>query len=519
MSLHYLPALPCLSYRFLCLLLLSISCVSCSPSEEKVPDKPNILFIFADDQTSRAIHALGNRTIITPHLDRLVASGVSFTNAYNMGAWNGAVCTASRTMLISGKSVWRANAFRKHWEKGDSLMHSWPQWMAKAGYQTYMSGKWHVNAPAPELFGEALHIRKGMPGDQWNNKEMYQAFNAVKEAGGGITELAAVLPTGYNRPLGPEDHSWSPTDSSFGGYWEGGIHWSEVLRNDALGFFDKVSNSSDPFFMYLAFNAGHDPRQAPQQYQDLYPLEDIPLPESWLPAYPYQLEMGGGPTLRDEALAPFPRTEYATKVHLKEYYAILTHMDEQIGIILDKLEASGKADNTYIIFTSDHGLAVGNHGLLGKQNLFEHSAKAPLIMVGPGLNKGATVDAPVYLQDLMPTSMEMAGIPIPNDIEFQSLLNIAQGDTSTKPYNAIYAGYIKTQRMIRMDGYKLIVYPRAEKVLLFDLKQDPHEIHDLSTDSDQQDRLTQLFQELMAMQEELEDELDLSGLFSKIIQN
>ncbi|MEO1451814.1 MAG: sulfatase-like hydrolase/transferase, partial [Bacteroidota bacterium] len=408
--------------RLILLVICSLLLWRCQPDASHQDSRPNILFIFADDQLQETIQALGNQEVRTPNLDRLVKRGVSFSNAYNMGAWNGAVCTASRHMLVSGRSVWRANEFRHQWGRGEALDQSWPRLMAQAGYETYMTGKWHVDAKAEDIFDHVTHVRPGMPPDNWDHHRMMDTLGQILERGGGFSELAGAMPIGYNRPLGPGDNSWSPTDSSHGGFWSGGQHWSEVLRDDAVGFLEDAGKRETPFFMYLAFNAAHDPRQAPQSYQDMYDEDQLTLPASWMPLYPFQDQMGGGPTLRDEALAPFPRTEYALRVHTKEYYALITHMDEQIGAILDALEATGKADNTVIFFTADHGLAMGRHGLLGKQSMFEHSVKVPFIVSGPGFPAGTKVDHPIYLQDLMATSLDLAGVEKPAYVEFESVL-------------------------------------------------------------------------------------------------
>ena len=119
--------------------------------------------------------------------------------------------------------------------------------------------------------------------------------------------------------------------------------------------------------------------------------------------YPYKDKIRCPHSLRDEKLAPMPRTEHAIKVNRQEYYAIITHMDVQIGRILDSLEESGLADSTYVFYSADHGLGVGHHGLLGKQNLYEHSTRVPFIVQGPGIPKGKQIEAPIYLQDVMPT--------------------------------------------------------------------------------------------------------------------
>ena len=169
---------------------------------------------------------------------------------------------------------------------------------------------------------------------------------------------------------------WKPWDKSFEGFWKGGKHWSEIVADDALDFIADADKRENPFFMYIAFNAPHDPRQSPKEYVDRYPLDKVKVPENFLPEYPHNVGMGCGRGLRDEKLAPFPRTHHAVKVNRQEYYAIITHMDTQIGRILDALDKSGKKDNTYIFYGADHGLGVGQHGLMGKQNMYDHSLRA-----------------------------------------------------------------------------------------------------------------------------------------------
>jgi choline-sulfatase len=190
-------------------------------------------------------------------------------------------------------------------------------------------------------------------------------------------------PDGYNRPLKDKPDPWSPYDPKFEGFWKGGKHWSEIVADDTLIFFDeaKKHQKSKPFFAYIAFNAPHDPRQAPKSFIDNYPLNRIKIPKSFLPEYPYKKEIKCPHNLRDERLAPMPRTKHSIKVNRQEYYAIISHMDEQIGRILDGLKASGMEKNTYVFFSADHGLGVGHHGLLGKQNLYEHSTRVPFLFI------------------------------------------------------------------------------------------------------------------------------------------
>lgn len=448
-------------------------------------ERPNVLFLFADDFTYEAVHALGNGEIETPNLDRLVRRGTTFTHAYNQGGWNGAICVASRTMLVTGRYLWHAHDV---WDATDAERRAgrlWPQLMKQAGYDTAMTGKWHIRTDAGKVFDTAVHVRGGMPNQ---------------------------TPQGYNRPLDGQPDVWSPSDPKRGGYWQGGRHWSAVVADDALGFLKRAARRDEPFFMYVAFNAPHDPRQSPQEYVDRYPLDRIAVPKNFVPENPHKEAMAAGRDLRDEQLAPFPRTERAVKVHRQEYYAIITHLDAQIGRILDALEQTGKADSTWIFFTADHGLSVGHHGLLGKQNLFDHSVRVPMIVVGPGVPANRRIDAPVYVQDVMPTTLELAGIDRPAHVEFHSLLPLLRGETETS-YDAVYGAYLDRQRMVTQGRHKLILYPTSRTVLLFDLKDDPLEMHNLADDPQSRPILKSLFATLGDLQQQTGDRLDLRAAY------
>lgn len=474
--------------------------------------RPNILFILTDDQSYDAVHALGGDEIQTPNMDRLAREGLTFTHAYNMGAWHGAVCVASRTMLNTGRFLWRAKAREQQLEQDAQHGTFWSQRMQQVGYKTYFSGKWHVKVDVHHVFdqGRVHHVRPGMPHQ---------------------TEM------GYNRPLENEPDRWKPWDKSRGGYWEGGRHWSEVVADDAVEYLQQTSVDPSPFFMYLAFNAPHDPRQSPREFIQRYPQAQIKIPDSFLPEYPYATPMGCGPNMRDERLAPFPRTIHAIQVHRQEYYAIVTHLDEQIGRVLEALRQSGQAENTYVLFTSDHGLAIGRHGLLGKQNMFDHSVRMPLIITGPDVPAGRRLSVPVYMQDVMPTTLELAGAQPSPDIEFHSLLSrIRRVEADNLPipenhetpskdsedptrslYPAIYGAYRNLQRMITAGDYKLILYPSIQKKLLFNLREDPEEIHDLAEQPTYQATVGRLYAELVRLQKTMDDPLELSEVYPDLL--
>ncbi len=461
------------------LALSSAGCLTVRAVE--TPSKPNILLLYTDDQTFDSIRALGNSEIQTPNLDRLTASGTVFRSCYNQGGWHGAVCVASRTMLNTGRFLWEACAIEKSLKAEAEQNRLWPQLMRQAGYRTCMSGKWHITGVTPaNLFDETRNVRPG--------------------------GMPTTCDAAYERPKEGEPDLWQPWDESRGGHWQGGRHWSAVTADDAIAFIEAPEKDNKPFFIYAAFNAPHDPRQSPKEFADRYPPDKIALPLNFLPSNPYKDVIGCEHTLRDEKLAPDPRTPHAVQVHRAEYYALITYLDQQIGRVLDALEKSGRDKDTVVFLTGDNGLSVGQHGFMGKQNMFEHSMKVPLLAAGPGIPKGKRIDVPVYLQDILPTSLELAGATVPPHIQFKSLLPLIRGK-STSHYDAVYGAYMKLQRMVRVGDKKLIWYPQPDVCLLFDLATDPNETRNLADDPAQRETLIALKRRLVALQKSMNDPL------------
>lgn len=473
--------------------------------ERNPSSRPNFLFMIADDLTYRTIHSLNNPEIHTPNLDRLAASGCAFTHCFHQGAWSGAVCVPSRTMLNSGLTTFHA-------ETGLDRVHTWGQTLGGAGYDTYICGKWHLNPTVLQRsFKEMGPVGPGFlaPG-----KDFYTDCPSDNDGDHKNPPFADDL--AYYRPRPNDD--WDPADKSLNGHWLHANlediqalpsieHSSAIYADHVIDFLtNKAPKRSTPFFVYLGFNAPHDPRQSPQEYLDLYPQDRIEAPPNFLPEHPFNL----GPDTygRDESLAPFPRTREAVQLHRREYYAIISHMDNQIGRILDALEQSGKAKNTYVIFTADHGLAVGEHGLLGKQNLYDCSIRMPLLISGPGIQPGCRVDELVYQHSMYATTCELAGISIPPSVEFPSVAPLLRGQKDSL-HSAIFTWHRHTQRAIRTKTHKLIVYPQVQKIQLFDLVEDPWEMHDLATDPSVAPLLAELMNQLKAHQQELGDFLHL----------
>ncbi|MDR1876836.1 MAG: sulfatase-like hydrolase/transferase [Flavobacteriaceae bacterium] len=416
-------------------------------TSQKKQKPPNVLFLLTDDQSYNTIHALGNSNVVTPNMDRLVQIGTSFTQNHVMGGMQGAISMPSRAMLLTGM-------YSQHLHRDGQVIpesdKTFPELFRENGYQTFATGKWHSDKAS---------------------------FNRSFSTGadiffGGMVQYET---DGHFRPF---LHDYDPD-----GKYENGIFrtkFSSVCYADASIDFIKNNRDKDkPFLMYVAFNSPHDPRTPPPAYGHKYNAKDIPLPLNFLSRHPFD---NGELGVRDEIFLPLPRTPEMIKKEIALYYGMISEVDTQIGRIIEALEKSGEYDNTIIVFTSDNGLAVGQHGLLGKQNLYEHSVKTPLVIAGPDIPKNEQNNAFSYLLDLYPTLCELTGIKYPATIDGKSL-KTAILEKTPKGRDHIFLSYINIQRAIKKDNYKLIRYNvagNAERVQLFDLKKDPLEQDNLA---------------------------------------
>ncbi len=443
----------------LCLLASWLGCQASCASE-----RPNVLFLFADDQRPDSVGAFGNNVIQTPHIDSLVQGGFRFERAYCMGSMGGAVCVPSRAMVHSGRSLFRI----------DNKLKDIPtacETFGQHGYTTFGTGKWHN--------GTESFLRS------------FQLGQAVFL--GGMCDHTRV-------PLVDVSHGETLNQRTGDGF-------SSTLFAEAAIEILKSQDGQQPFFAYVAFTASHDPRQFPEEVAHLYPPEVVPLPANYLPQHPF---FNGWMTGRDEVLAPWPRTKTIIRHQLADYYRLITHMDQQIGRILQALEESGQAENTIIVYAADHGLAIGSHGLLGKQSVYEHSMGTPLVFKGPGIPAGKSSPAFAYLFDIFPTLCQLTGVTPPVGVEGESLAPIWWGERR-RVRNTVFLAYENFMRAIRDDRWKLIRYPHINRTQLFDLTSDPHELHDLANDHRQARRVADLFVQLEQAQEDFGDGLPLTS--------
>lgn len=438
----------------------------------------NILIIYSDDHSYHALGAAGNKEISTPNLDKLAKSGLMFTQAHVMGGHQGAVCIPSRAMLLTGRYVNRLPGDGNIIP--DSIV-SLPEVLRKQGYNTYHTGKWHSD--------KASHSR-------------------MFSTGGDIFFGGMHFPK-----FGGQEHPTVSLYDSTGVYSESrkrvsGIYSTTLYADNAVRFLSSQTAKTNPFFCYVAFTSPHDPRTPPGKFSTMYNPKKITLPANFLIKHPFD---NGDLNVRDEQLLPVPRDPEAIKKDIALYYGMVSEMDAQVGRILEALEKSGLKENTLIVFAGDNGLAVGQHGLLGKQNLYEHSIRVPMIVSGPGVPVNKKTDGFTYLSDITPTIMDYLQVQKPSSVEGRSLVPVIQ-DPSKKLRSSIYNVYGHWSRSIKTeDGFKMIVYnvDGIETTQLFNLKNDPLEIQDLSKDPAYSAKIQQLRSILKQQMTATFDDLDI----------
>jgi arylsulfatase A-like enzyme len=420
---------------------------------------PNFLLIVTDDQRPDTIHALGNPTIVTPHLDTLVRRGTAFTRAIAAIPH----CVPSRAEIMTGATGFRNGSppFGRAIKPEMALLANV---LSEAGYHTWYSGKW-MNDGTPKTRGY---------------QETRGLFSGGGAGGGGLTH-----PTSHNGRAVTGYLGWTFKHDDGTADLATGIGLTPTtdrhIADGAIEFLRRETGR--PFFLHVNFTAPHDPLHLPPGFESKYDPAAMPLPPNYLPEHPFD---HGNAGQRDEQMLSMPRISAEVKREIAAYYAVLSHLDEQVGRILAAVRSTRREENTLVIFTSDHGLALGSHGLMGKQNMYDHTIGVPFVMAGPGVPANRRLDAQIYLRDVFPTLCEFARAPVPATVEGRSLRPLLSGERAVL-YPEVY-GYwqrsasepIPTQRMVRTDRWKLIHYAHLDRYQLFDLQSDPHERNDLA---------------------------------------
>lgn len=457
--------------KLLSALTLSSTLLPAAAQATKRSEKLNVIIIFTDDHRYDSVHALGspdgNEGAKTPNLDKIINSGVSFNNAYLQGANTGATSTASRAQLLTGRGVFDIpNGNGTPW--GPEIS-SFPVAFSNAGYETFITGKSHNGIDAStrgfttgaKMYGlingyYQPHFRLSCT--DYREDRKYRVDDLYYEYGDGTKKMPVK----------------EAPDSFFGD------HSTDVFGRAAVNFIENYDEDR-PFLMYVAFHAPHDTRNYPEEYHSMYSAEDMILPSNFLEMHPFD---NGALYIRDECTAPFPRTAENTREQIANYYRMVSHVDDYVGKMLEALKAKGFDENTIIVFSSDSGLALGSHGLFGKQNLYDDGGiRVPMVFSGAGLPKGKRPNDICYSADIFPTLCDLVGIEVPESCTGISQAAAVKGRS---PYmrKEGYFAYMDIQRAIRNDRYKLIEYCVGDErhTQLFDLQNDRYECNDLSSD-------------------------------------
>jgi len=408
-------------------------CASAAPAPQ-----PNVVFLLGDDLRPDGLRALGNAVVKTPNLDAIVERGTIFRNAYTMGSMIGAVCVPSRTMILTGRSLFRAQGRASG---TDPATFTFPRAMKDAGYATVHSGKFG-NSP----------------------RAITNEF----------------------------DETSDPGDAG------------QVA--DRIVDFIQRKAGKQPLFVYMAGHEPHDPQHATDEFYAMYRPEDIPLPAAFAPWHPFN---NGEMTVRDERTLPWPRTRESVTRKLARYYASVSYLDAQFGRVVKALKDAGQYENTIFAIAGDNGLSLGEHGLLGKQNLYEFGGMhVPLVFAGPGIPKRET-PALVYLSDIFPTVCQLTGARRSGNVEGLSLAPVLRGE-APKVRDWMFTAYGHVQRAVTDGRWKLIRYPRIDKTQLFDLQQDPHETNDLAGRPESAAKVSELMAKLAELQKSFADPTPLT---------
>lgn len=451
--------------------------------------RPNVLFFFTDDQRYDAVGAVGDVRVRTPNLDALAARGTAFTRAHIPGGTCGAVCMPSRAMLHTGRTLFHLD---REGQEIPAAHVTMGEQFRRAGYATHGIGKWHNGKAAfARGFSGGDEIFFGGMADHWNVP--VHRFDPTGRYEGRCART--VDPFHSNRV------EWSDAD-----HIAGGRHSTDLLTDAAVRFLRDRSRA-EPFFLYVSLLAPHDPRTMPRRFRDLYDPASIELPPNFLRAHPIDT---GALRIRDELLAAWPRDPAEIRRHIAEYFAMITHLDDAFGRLMAVLRETGEEENTIVVMAGDNGLAVGQHGLMGKQSLYEHSVRVPLLFAGPGIPANARRADLVYLLDLFPTLCDLCGLPVPESVEGRSLAPALGGAGTGSARSHLYLAYERSIRGVTDGRIKLIEYA-CGATQLFDLVEDPAETRNRAGDPAWRGRLTEFRARLRSLAEEWEDERHPAG--------
>jgi choline-sulfatase len=455
------------------LIILAISCKSKkTQKEEYLKKKPNILFIAVDDLRPE-LNFYGAHHIKSPNLDKLAQQSLVFNRAY----CNVPVCGASRASLLTGMRPTRHRFINYNSKVDIDAKHatSLPKLLKQNGYNTISNGKIYHYGKDDKLAWNSRWFPKG-------NIRNYQLEKNIIENGND------------NLAVKGNASAFEMAEVNDTTYFDGKIAQKGIANLKIL------KKSKQPFFLALGFMKPHLPFNAPKKYWDLYDRNTIELPESYVQpkSTPKQAFHNFG-ELRNYGNIPRKGDlpEDLEKELIHGYYACVSYVDAQIGLVLDELKRLELEDDTIVILWGDHGWNLGDHKLWGKHVTFETALKTPLIIKVPGKTNGKKTDAIIEYVDVYPSLAELVGLAIPNTVEGKSFVPVLNGDKLNKDWAV--SKFKDAVTLIKGDLFytewtddKGVAYAR----MLFDHKTDPLELDNLAEKSEHKEKVKELSIEL-----------------------
>jgi arylsulfatase A-like enzyme len=438
--------------------------------------RPNVLWICTDQQRYDTIHALGNEHICTPNLDRLVAEGVAFTRAYSQSP----ICTPSRASFLTGRypSTLHVNRNGNDFYPEDTGLIT--RALADIGYDCGLAGKLHLSA----AYGR-VEVRPddGYRVFKWSHHPTPEDFWPTEHH--AYQDWLHEQGIDWDEAYGTDTVAGWVAQQSYKPGIAAQYHQTTWCANKAIDFM--TAERDGPWLMSVNPFDPHPAFDPPAEYLERMDVDDMPFPlfrESELES---QLLFKGVDHQTEIPRSPY---DYAARSMVAAYYAQIELIDDQVGRMLDALEASGQRENTIVLFTSDHGEMLGDHGLLLKGcRFYEGAIHVPLILSWPGhFRQGLRSEALVELTDIVPTLREAIGLGIPENVQGRSLTSLLTGQADPNVHrdfvrceyhDALDRPYASHANMIYDGRYKLVVYHGHEVGELYDLQNDPHEFHNL----------------------------------------
>ena len=488
------------------------------------PDRPNIVFIMSDDHAYQAISAYGSelsKLAPTPNIDRIARNGVLFENSYVTNS----LCGPSRATMLTGQFS-NMHGFTQNGQKYDNALWNWPRALGQAGYQTAIFGKWHLN-----------HSPAGAGFDSWkvldDQGEYYNPDIITPEGESRVGGYATDLITRYSLDWLKNERDKSKPFAIL-------IHHKAPHRNfmPAIRHIQRYLGTEFPVPTNYFDHYDGRPAAAAQEmnvYRDMYEGHDLKMTKEvgtadlrynrWPGAFdrmtPEQrakwdaLHQGDNDAMNAAHLEGRDMALWKYQRYMDEYLGTVAAVDESVGQVLDYLEASGLADNTIIVYTSDQGFYLGEHGWFDKRFMYEESLRTPLLIQYPGhIAAGSRVAAPVQNVDYAPTFLDYAGLAPQTSVQGRSLRQVAEGHVPTDWRKDIYYHYyeypgfhsVRAHYGVRTDRYKLIrFYGDINNWEFYDLKTDPTEMHNLIADPSVRGRVALLKNKLKQLRIQYQD--------------